>query len=187
MRNEPSKPVIKASVPTERPVFSIKKEAKTLSAPTGQLQTTHLSINHLIDQQKENAHIAANDLPKKPFDHNDLIPLWKTIAHQEKINGQDQVHHIMMKRDPQAINAVQYQFEVDSAMQKTRMENAMGEIMVRLRQELQNYALEIAIEVTNEELEEVKFLTGNDRFEKMAKKNSNLFDFKTRFSLDIDY
>jgi hypothetical protein len=67
------------------------------------------------------------------------------------------------------------------------MENAMAEIMPKIRELLQNYELEIAIEVTHEELEETKFLTGNDKFEKMAKKNSNLFDFRNRFSLDIEY
>ncbi len=93
----------------------------------------------------------------------------------------------MVKRDLQAIDAVRYQLEVDSAMQVTRMENAMDAILAHLRQELQNYDLEISLEVTTEIQEETKFLTGNDRFEKMAKKNSNLFDFKNRFSLDIDY
>lgn len=187
LRNEPTKPVNKPSVPQERPAFNIKKEAKTLSAPTGQLQTTHLSINKLIEQQKEKAHVSSDNLPRKPFERDDLIPLWKTIAHAQKLNGQDQVFHIMTKRDPQQIDPTHYQLEVDSEMQKTRMDNAMGEIMTRLREELQNYDLEIAIEVTRDEIEETKFLTGTDKFEKMAKKNSNLFDFKNRFNLDIDY
>jgi hypothetical protein len=176
--------------PPERPSFVLKKEAKTLSAPTGQLQTTHLSINALIEQQREQTTIANSDLPKKPFerdDLDDLLRLWKTIAHAEKLNGNDQVFHIMIKRDPQAIDAVKYHFEVDSAMQKTRLDNAMSEIIPKLRRELQNYDLDIAIEVTKDEVEEVKFLTGNDRFEKMAKKNSNLFDFRNRFNLDIEY
>lgn len=173
--------------PPERPAFALKKEAKTLSAPTGQLQTSNLSINHLIEQQKEKATTASEDLPKKPFERDDLIRLWKTIAHAEKLNGQDQVYHVMIKRDPQALDATHYHFEVDSAMQKTRMDNAMIEIIPKLRLELQNYDLDIAIEVTKEEMEETKFLTGNDKFEKMAKKNSNLFDFRNRFSLDIEY
>ncbi len=141
----------------------------------------------MIEQQKEKATVAANDLPRKPFDRDDLIRLWKTQAHSEKLNGNDQVYHIMVKRDLQAIDAVRYQLEVDSAMQLTRMENAIGTILAHLREELQNYDLEINMEVTTELQEETKFLTGNDRFEKMAKKNSNLFDFKNRFSLDIEY
>lgn len=188
LRNDPAKPQNKPSVtPPERPSFVLKKEAKTLSAPTGQLQTTHLSINSLIEQQKEKNTVANSDLPKKPFEKDELVRLWKTIAHTEKLNGNDQVYHIMTKRDLRQIDAVKYHFEVDGAMQKTRIDNAMSEIVPKLRQELQNYDLEIAIEVTKEEVEEVKFLTGNDRFEKMAKKNSNLFDFRNRFNLDIEY
>lgn len=166
----------------------VKPEVKTLSAPTGKLQTPHLSINHMIEQQRENIHIAKSDLPKKPFDRDDLIRLWKMQAHTQKLNGQDQVHHIMTKRDLQHVEDYRYHFEVDGAMQKTRMDNAMDAIMTYLRQELQNFELEITIDVTTDQQEEeTKFLTGNDRFEKMARKNSNLFDFKNRFSLDIEY
>lgn len=165
----------------------MKKEAKTLTAPTGQLHSTNISINHIIEQQREKSLTRADDLPKKPFERDDLVRLWKTIAHHQKIEGQDQVFHVMTKRDLIPIDATRYRFEVDSAMQKARMDNAIGDIMQQLRRELQNYDLEIAIEVTQEVVEEAKFLTGNDKFERMARKNSNLFDFKNRFSLDIDY
>ena len=174
-------------MPQERPVFALKKEAKTLSAPTGQLNTNHLSINQLIDQQKEKPSTAPADLPRKPFEKDDLILQWKTLAHQQKLNGQDQVFHAMIKRDPQQIDAVRFHLEVDNAIQKVRMDTAIGEILGQLRELLQNFDLEISIDVTKEEVEETKFMTGNDKFEKMAKKNSNLFDFKNRFSLDIDY
>lgn len=166
----------------------IKPEVKTLSAPTGKLQTPHLSINNMIEQQREKVHISKADLPKKPFDRDDLVRLWKMQAHTQKLNGQDQVYHIMTKRDLQHIEETRYHFEVDSAMQKTRMDNAMDEIMGYLRKELQNFDLEITIDITaDQQEEETKFMTGNDRFEKMARKNSNLFDFKNRFSLDIEY
>jgi DNA polymerase III subunit gamma/tau len=151
------------------------------------LQTTHLSINQLIEQQKEKSAVSADNLPKKPFDRDDLVRIWKTLAHTEKLNGNDPIYHVMIKRDPQQIDATHYHFEVDNAMQHTRMENAMSDIMPKLRQELENYDLEIVVEVTKDEMEEIKFLTGTDKFEKMAKKNSNLFDFRNRFSLDIEY
>ena len=158
-----------------------------LSAPTGQLQTPHVSINQFIEQQRLKTAGNSEDLPRKPFERDDLVRLWKTISHNEKINGQDQVYHIMSKRDPQPVDATHYRFEVDGVVQKSRMDNAIPDIINKLRKELQNFDLEIAIEITQDEIEEVKFLTGNDKFEKMARKNSNLFDFKNRFGLDIEY
>jgi len=187
LRNEPSKPVNKPSVPQERAAFTLKKEAKTLSAPTGQLNTTNLSINHLIDQQKEKSSTLPTDLPRMPFDKDDLVRLWKTMAHTQKLNGQDQVYHAMIKRDLQQIDETHYHFEVDNSIQKSRMDLAIGDILAHLRKELKNYDLEIALDITKDEMDEVKFLTGNDKFEKMAKKNTNLIDFKNRFNLDIDY
>jgi hypothetical protein len=35
--------------------------------------------------------------------------------------------------------------------------------------------------------EEVKFLTGKDKFAALARKNPNLHTLKNRFNLDIDY
>lgn len=187
LRGDAPKPVNKPSVPQDRPVFALKKEAKTLSAPTGQLNTTHLSIKSLIDQQKEKTADQPTDLPTNPFDKDDLIRLWKTMAHTQKLNGQEPVFHAMIKRDLQQIDDVRYHFEVDNALQKSRMDAAIGEIMAHLRKELQNYSLEIVIDITKDDTEEVKHLTGKDKFEKMARKNSNLFDFRNRFNLDIDY
>ncbi len=109
------------------------------------------------------------------------------MAHTQKLNGQEPVYHAMIKRDLQQIDDVRYHFEVDNALQKSRMDAAIGEIMAHLRKELQNYDLEINIDITNDDTEEVKHLTGKDKFEKMARKNSNLFDFRNRFNLDIDY
>lgn len=141
----------------------------------------------MMEQQREKSTAIPTNLPRNPFEKDDLIRLWKTAAHAEKINGEEPIYHIMIKRDLQQIDDVKYHFEVDGAMQKTRMDLAIGDILNRLREELKNYDLEIAISVTSEQIEETKFLTGNDKFEKMARKNSNLFDFKNRFGLDIDY
>jgi len=141
----------------------------------------------MIGQQKEKSAVSPTDLPRTPFDRDDLIVLWKTTAHQQKLNGQDQVYHVMIKRDLQQIDATHYHFEVDNAIQKSRIDLAIGDILAHLRKELKNYDLEIAIDITSDDIEEVKFLTGNDKFEKMAKKNPNLSDFKNRFNLDIDY
>jgi len=131
--------------------------------------------------------VLPTDLPRNPFDKDDLVRLWKMTAHAQKLNGQDQVYHAMIKRDIQQIDETHYHFEVDNSIQKSRMDLAIGDILAHLRQELKNYDLEIVIDVTKDEMDEVKFLTGNDKFEKMAKKNTNLLDFKNRFNLDIDY
>lgn len=187
MRNEPSKPVNKPSVTPERAAFSTKPEAKVLSAPTGNLNSNNLSITQLIEQQKAKAQVPQSDLPKKEFHKDDVVRLWKTMAHTQKLNGQDQVYHVMIKREPVQLDETTFQFEVDNTIQLTRLEGALGDVMAYIRKEIQNYDLVIQLEMVKDAPEEVKYLNGPDRFDKLAKKNSNLFDLKNRFNLDIDY
>lgn len=158
-----------------------------MSSPTGNLNSGNLSINQLIQQQQAKAQAIPTDLPRKSFHKDDVIRLWKMMAHTQKLNGQDQVYHVMIKRDPIQQDETTFLFEVDNTIQQTRLESGMGEILEYLRKEVQNYDLNFTVEITSEAQEEEKFMTGSDRFEKMARKNSNLFDLKNRFNLDIEY
>lgn len=151
------------------------------------MNSGNLSINHLIEQNKKRIQASFADLPREAFHKDDIIRLWKMNAHQQKINGQDQVYHVMMKRDPIQLDEVTFLIEVDNSIQLTRLESAIPEILAHIRKEVKNYDLNVSVEIVSEAQEEEKFMTGNDRFEKMARKNSNLFDFKNRFNLDIDY
>ena len=109
------------------------------------------------------------------------------MAHTLKLGGQEQVYHVMIKRDPVQVDEITFLFEVDNAIQQSRLESGMDQILEFIRKEIQNYDLNFTISVSEHVEDDVKFLTGNDRFEKLARKNSNLFDLRNRFNLDIDY
>lgn len=158
-----------------------------MAAPTGNLNTTNLSINHLIEQQRNASLHGKEDLPNEPFDKDDVIRLWKVAAHAQRAKGHDQVYHVMIKREPTQFDESTFRFEVDNTIQMTRLESALGEILAYIRQELKNYSLVILPEIVENAEEEIRYLNGPDKFEKMAKKNTNLFDLKNRFNLDIDY
>lgn len=185
MRNAPPTPVNKPNAAPLAP-FTNKKEAKILQAPTGQLQSTNVSINQLYQKHKEQQQVKNEDLPREAFHKDDVIRWWKTIAHSLKMKNQDQVFLIMTKRDPQQIDDLNFLFETDNSIQATRLESMMDEIMATLRKEVKNYDIVIKISTAEHVEEDVKFLTGQDKFEKLARKNSNLFDLKNRFNLDIE-
>lgn len=113
--------------------------------------------------------------------------MWKVTAHTQRAAGHDQVYHVMIKREPQQLDETTYKFEVDNPIQMTRLESALGEIMAYIRKELKNYSLTILTELVESQEDEARFLNGPDKFEKLAKKNTNLYDLKNRFNLDIDY
>lgn len=140
-----------------------------------------------MEQQKAKATVPTSDLPRNPFHRDDVVRLWKAMAHTQRLNGQEQVYHLMIKREPTQLDEVTFQFEVDNSIQQTRLDSAMAEVISYIRQEIQNYDLIIESVISKTATEDMKFLNGPDRFEKLAKKNSNLFDLKKRFNLDIEY
>lgn len=187
MRNEPGKPVNKPSVPQERPAFTLKKEVKTLSEPTGKLNSTNISISQLIDKNQKKTSSDPTKQVVTPFDRDDLIPLWKQSAHQARIDGKEAVFHAMLKREPQRLDEVTYLFEVDHVMQKSRLETSLEEIQTFLRKELKNDLVTIQIEISESVEEHVGPLTALDQFEKLARKNQNLRAFVDKFQLDIKH
>jgi hypothetical protein len=65
----------------------------------------------------------------------------------------------------------------------------LPEIVGKIREKIENYTLQITV-IQNEEAEDeddAQFMNGNQRFEKMRKKNPNLELLRIRFNLTIDY
>ena len=141
----------------------------------------------MIEQQKNKQQVSKENLPQEPFEKDDVVRLWKVAAHAQRANGHDQVYHVMIKREPTQLDETTFRFEVDNTIQFTRLESSLSEILEYIRKELKNYSLVILPEIVENAEEEVRFLNGPDKFEKMAKKNTNLYDLKNRFNLDIDY
>lgn len=155
--------------------------------PTGQLNTSNLSIEQHIKGQQENSNTQPTDLPSKPFEKDDVVLKWKSAAVHEKQKGQEQLYLAMTNREIQQIDATHFRFEVDNNYQFGLLKGAMEGILQFIRTELQNGLLQITIEESTDIGQEDKFLTGKDKFDKMAKKNGNLIDFKNRFGLDVEY
>jgi hypothetical protein len=56
-----------------------------------------------------------------------------------------------------------------------------------LRKEVKNYLIRIELKLSENPEEEVKFLTGKDKFAALARKNPNLHTLKNLFNLDIEF
>jgi hypothetical protein len=56
-----------------------------------------------------------------------------------------------------------------------------------LRKELKNYSVDITLRLNDHPEDEVKFLTGKDKFAALARKNPNLHTLKNTFNLDIEF
>jgi len=186
LRKDGAPKVNKPSVTEAPPQFTQKKEAKILSAPTGNLQSANLSINQRMAYHTANKSVRNEDLPREPFQRDDLLLHWKKMAHKYRAEEQEPLFLVMTKRDPVQLDELNYLFETDNTIQMGRMEAVMDDLLAYLRSELKNYDLKIRVEVSAQQADETKYLTGKDKFERFSKINTNLLDLKNRFNLDIE-
>ena len=77
--------------------------------------------------------------------------------------------------------------EVDNQIQIDYITPHLQEMRAFFQKELRNYSVNIEIFLSDHPEEEVKYLSGKDKFAALARKNPNLHSLKNTFNLDIDY
>jgi hypothetical protein len=195
LRLASGKTVAKPSEAQERAAMSFKKEAKVLHVPTGNLQTRHISITEMQNQEKENAQPSSEDLanrPKNPFTLDDLKMYARQFAFKikaEQLDGAETISSSLTKRDPKMPEMGKIHFELDNAIQLSIMQSQFAPLLVDfLRNKLQNWAIDVEFTINETPNEETnKMLTGKDKFNILAERNVNLVTLQKTFNLDLDF
>jgi DNA polymerase-3 subunit gamma/tau len=180
----------KPSEPQERPTIAFKKEVKTLSVPTGQLQTGNISVKQEMLKHDDPQGTQIEDIsnrPQKPFSLDELKMVWRQFAFKLKEDGIETLYLAMIKRDPKMPQPTHVHQEFDNQVQIDYMQIHQGDLQDFLRNKLQNWALTIEFSIIESQEENIKLLTGKDRFAALARKNPNLYSLQKTFNLDIDY
>ncbi len=131
--------------------------------------------------------IDMSNMPMNDFGMDELKMMWRRFAFDMKNQGKQTFFSALMKRDPILIEGTKYRMEVDNQTQIDYINPILSDLVDYLRAGLKNYALEISLELTSNPEEEVKFLSGKDKFAALARKNPNLHTLKSTFNLDIDF
>jgi hypothetical protein len=184
----PSEKVIAPPIRQEAPTPIV--EQKMATVPTGQLNTSTLSIKNLIQKKEEIAEMhskSPENLPMNDYSFDQVKMLWRRFAFEVKERGMETFYNAMIKREPNRKEQDSYIMDVDNQIQVDYITPHLQEINQFFRKELKNYAFTISIEQTGNPEEEIKFLTGKDKFAAMARKNPNIHTLKTLFNLDIEY
>ena len=176
------KPESKISSPEAIP------KIKKIQKPIGTSKNAHLSILSLLEKEKEKGKHDKNNLPKDSFTQDQLNMLWRKYAFMMKEKGMETFHSALTKRFPvkKGDNYV-FEFEVDNEIQKDYIHTHLDEFHEFLRKSLNNFSLKIELFLTKEENHPPKFLNGKEKFEILAKKNTNLNYLKKSLDLDLDF
>ena len=164
------------------------EQPKVLSQPTGNVNAQHVSIKKILEEQKANESTTKLDnLPREGFSKEQIKMYWKQFAFQMKDNGMETFYHALIKRNPHFLEEEKFGLEVDNEIQVDYITPVLGDFIDFLRKNLRNYKIEIELILTNDPSKEIKFLTGKDKFNAMARRNPNLHTLKNLFNLDIEF
>ena len=189
LRKKVKKATVKpSSIPPQK--VAEKVEPKILKTPSGQLNTSNLSINKIMQKKEEiqsSEGLDISNMPRNDYQHDDFIMRWKRFAFQMKEKGKETFYNAMIKRDPKLKSEHLYVMEVDNQIQIDYIKPTLSDLISYIRKELKNYQISIEMTLSEKPDEEVKFQTGKDKFKALARKNPNLHSLKNTFNLDIDF
>ncbi len=176
-------PAVKSPVTIQRP------EPKLASVPTGQLNTGNVSIKKLLEKKEDEqvSHVLLDDLPKESYSFDQIKMLWRRYAFLLKEKGLETFYNALIKRDPIDCGDHTYTMKLDNQIQIDYINPHLPDMVHYLRKEVRNYLIKIDLELSENKDEEVKFLTGKDKFSALARKNPNLHTLKNLFNLDIEF
>jgi hypothetical protein len=161
---------------------------KVLSEPTGNHGSTHISIKKILEEQKaQETSPAREDMPRESFSREQVKMFWKQFAFKMKDNGMETFYHALIKREPHYLEEEKFGLEVDNQIQIDYINPIIGDFIDFLRKSLNNYQVEVTLILSDKPNEEIKYLTGKDKFNALARKNPNLHTLKNLFNLDIEY
>jgi hypothetical protein len=166
----------------------VKEPAVQLSKPQGQVKANIISIRETLEKDKaNNQQVRQEDLPREGFHLDHVKMYWKQFAFQVKEDGMETFYNALIKRDPVLKGEEVLELTVDNLVQQNYIQTHLLTFKEFMRKQLNNFYLDIILVQAAPDEEEVKFLTGKDKFAALARKNPNLHTLKNRFNLDIDY
>jgi len=159
-----------------------------LTVPTGQLNTSNLSIKQMYAQETEKrTNVSPENLPRESFSSDQLKMVWRQFAFKMREDAKETVYHAMVKRDPLLLENSLIRFEVDNVTQEGSIHRIIQDMSEHFRKELNNYDIVIETFVSENPDAEQQFLSPKDKFTALARKYPNLHSFKQAFNLDFEY
>lgn len=181
--------VAKPSVPTLSQQMNQKPEPKVLAQAGEKVNSTNLSFKKLLNPQTNGGEtgFSNQEMPRESFTMDEVNMSWRQFANQMKDQGRETFYNAMIKRNPKVLSETHFVMEVDNMVQVDLVNSDMERLTSFMRSNLKNYDVFIEVKMTDNQQEDVKHLTGKDKFAMLARKYPNLNSLKSTFNLDIEY
>ena len=163
-------------------------ERKTVSKPTGKLQTTNLGINSILNpkiNKVDTENIDTSNLPHEPVNVDQLMHTWKAYSLKVKRDKKDSFYSTLTHSNPTLGSDLVIKIKIKNSIALIEYELEKPELLKYLRAKLKNYTLDI--EHTVDESTKLEFSDSKSKFNKLLAENQSLEKFRKLFNLDIEY
>jgi len=193
--------VVNKEVPSEKetPVSEVPKEVTSqakpskVARPKSAISRTGLSIKGVTaglknpNKKKGIEEIDTTGKPREPFTDQTLYTAWHKYLIQLKSQKRSSLHSTLGSREVTIKEGNVLRLVLDNEIQKVEIIENRSEMLNFLRAELNNYGIQLDLEVSKEEGEKKRVYTNRDRFEHMSEKNPALLRLQERLDLDVGY
>ncbi len=163
----------------ERPQILAERNAKKVSA---------LSLKSIQKKQQLKKELIASrpdqeNLPVTEFSEVEMQTAWADYANKVESDGKyNLLSHLTMGTPTLEGSLIHLVFPNDTI--RVEVERAKSELLGFLRDKLQNYSIDLSIEVNEAETKRYAY-TAREKFEKLREKNPLIDTLRTEFDLDI--
>ncbi|MCH9659834.1 MAG: DNA polymerase III subunit gamma/tau [Bacteroidetes bacterium] len=163
----------------ERPKILAESKAKRVSA---------LSLKSIQKKQELQKEFVASkpdekNLPKEPFTEEAMQTAWASYTKKVEQEGKfNLLSHLTMGVPKLEANLIHLVFPNSTI--KVEVERAKYELLGYLREQLQNYDVDLSIEVNEEDVKRYAY-TPREKFDKLVEKNPLIETLRKEFDLDI--
>ncbi len=182
--------VVESASEVQAPVEAkppIKPVTQVPSAGLAGLRSSKSVIKQKAPESETEEQVVANNIVDQAFDLPKFIGIWNEIA--QKYKDANLINKfVMMDRPIELIDTVAH-IKVENEVQVQHFnEQLRMEVLGTLRERLQNYAIDIALDVTIQENGDKKLLyTQSDKFDFLVQKHPILGELKQKLGLDHEF
>ncbi len=169
----------KVKTPKKEFIKPVLRNANRRPSPLSLTSINHKKELEIIEVEYE----VVEGLPTNEFSENKAVLLWKQYAEKLVEQGKKSVASILNAGTP-TIKGNEFHFELPNTLMKDQLDRAKGPLIKFLRENLNNFKIDIVIDV-NEEVTKKYAYTPQEKYEKLKEKNNTLELLRKTFDLDI--
>ncbi len=175
----------------ENPVINKVEEKKETIIPKlkdTKRRPSALSLKSIHQKKEDDSTINEvenyDNHPKNPFNEEQLKEIWKKYYFKLQKMGEKNTASLLAVNSPTLKPNFEVVITLPNELMKTQLEREKLNLLKYLREKLNNYGINITINV-NEKIEKEFIYHTADKFKKMCEKNPLLLKFKNTFGIEI--